>query len=190
MSAPQIVFRSGLVASARYVRDFLAANGLGTEVKVGWKERAKQDNQGAGRANRVIFIPSDLSGRGGSIVGPHQGGERDVRQAVDAPRHATVREISGWRRVVTLSIWAYDGDDRENEEAQIEAVETLHEWVTRAVHSAPGAFATPLWGDVSWPPRGERQFGVEMLVGLTFRQPLFDQPRPVVYPTTGTLNRG
>lgn len=184
-----IVIRSGLLAATKYVAEFLAANGLTTTVKVGWKERAKQINQGGGRANRVVFIPSDPSGKSGSLTAPHFAGDRDVRAAIDAPRAATMRELAGWNRIVTVSVWACDGEHPEDEEAQIEALETLFEWTVRAVHSAPGAFANAQWGDVTCTPIQERQFGRELLVGLTFRQPLFDQPREVVYPTGFSVSR-
>jgi hypothetical protein len=86
-------------------------------------------------------------------------------------------------------VWGVDTASRQDESAQIEATETLFEWVVRAVHSAPGAFADARWGSLKWTSPTERAFGLELRAELTFMQPIFDQPRDLVFPTTGAVSR-
>lgn len=186
-----IIIRSGLLAAVATVGPFLAANGITATVEVGWKRRPRQDNQGTGGANRVVFIPSGEKGDGGKLTPPRFPGQRTVRDAVDAPV-GNVRSLIDWKRNVVISIWAADrttANDPNNEAAQIEAVETLFEWVARAVHSAPGAFASIEWGEPTFTEPTERSFGLELLVPLTFSHPIFDQPRDLVFPTVAVVSR-
>jgi hypothetical protein len=169
---------SGFAALHAGVVDYFEANGITANVVVGWRERDKQMNQGPGRANRVVIIPGSLNGRGGRITQPHTVGRRSIGPK-DAPV-GWVRPLRDWGREITLSIWAYDGTKRTDELAQVVAAETLLEQTMRAVHSF--AFADAIWGDVQWTPQAERSFGQELLVGLTFRHPLFDIPVETVAP--------
>lgn len=164
-----------LVAS---VRAFFVANGVTATVAAGWRERTKQINQGPGRANRVVFTPSDDSGKGGRIVGTQQPGQRQFG-APDAT--ISTRALYDWERVVTVSVWAADTSDLHDEEKQIEAVEDLFEWTMRAVQAS--AFNNGLWGDVIWTvDPTEQVFGRELRASLVFRHPMFDTPNDVVFP--------
>lgn len=186
-----IIIRSGLLAAAKTVETFLTAHGVTAKVEVGWKRRPQQLNQGPLGANRVVFIPSEEKGEGGQLTGARFPGQRTIRDAVDAPV-ANVRSLLDWKRQVILSIWASDRTtpgDPNNEEAQIEAVESLFEWVVRAVHCAPGAFAAITWGDPKWTVPAERSFGLELLVPLTFSHPVYDEPRELVFPTSAAVAR-
>lgn len=185
-----ILIRSGLLAAVATVQGFLTDNGVTAKVEVGWKRRPRQDNQGALGANRVVFIPSDEKGDGGSLKPARFVGDRAIRDA-DSNHVADVRSLLNWERSVQVSIWASDRttpNDPNNEAAQVEAVETLFEWVVRAVHCAPGAFASVTWGDPKWTEPVERSFGLELLVPLTFSHPIFDQPRELVFPS-GAVSR-
>ncbi len=184
-----VITRSGLIAATTYVASFFAANGVTAAVSVGWRERDKVLNQGSGGANRVVFIPSSLTGDAGAIAPVRFPGDRNVRAtAADAPI-ATIRSLGSWERTVSVSVWAADRSDPTNESAQIEATETLLEWVMRAVHSAPGAFADAQFGKVLMTPLTQRSYGLELSVELSFKQPIFDVPRDLVYPTGKAVAR-
>jgi hypothetical protein len=186
-----IIIRSGLLAAIATVKSFLEDNGIPAAVEVGWKRGPQQINQGPGGANRVVFVPSDSDGAAGELTPPRFPGQRTVRNAVDAPV-CTVRSLLEWERKIAVLVWAADRTtpgDANNEAAQIEAVETLFEWVVRAVHSAPGAFASVTWGAPKWTVPAERSFGLELRVPLTFSHPIFDQPRDLVFPTTAAVTR-
>lgn len=186
-----IIITSGFLSAVAYVREFFADRELEAAIAVvGFKQRMQQLNQApATRGNRVVFQPSDDSGKAGSIVIARQVGDRDIRPAVDAPRVATIRSLAEWERLSMVSVWAFDPAEPEDEEAQAQATESLFEWVVRAVHSAPGAFANAIWGDVQFTPTKERSLGLELRASLVFRHPIFDEPREVVYPTSATVNR-
>lgn len=186
-----IVTRSGFLAAVDYVSTFFIENGVSAVVAVGWRARGQHLNQGVGGANRVIFTPSaDDAGDGGSIGAARFPGHRNVRPAVDATPVATIRSLADWERKVLVSVWAVDAGARTDEAAQIEATETLLEWVVRAVHSAPGAFGNANFGAVKWTPPAERSFGLEARVALTFSHPIYDKPRTIFYPSAAPVARG
>ena len=183
--------RSGLVQAVSYVQTFLTSKGLTAKCELGWKRRDRQLNQGSPLgANRVLFIPSDSGGKGGTIVPARFPGPRNVRDpgAADAVV-GSIRSLHDWQRRVTVSVWGVDAENRTDEAKQIEATETLLEWVVRAVHSAPGAFAEAAFGEVTWSEPPDRSFGLELIVGLTFKQPLFDEPRELVFPDAARVSR-
>jgi len=177
------VIKSGLVALVAGVQAYFTDAGVTAAVALGWKQPTEQINQGPGRANRVVFIPSDPSGRGGKLVGAQQPGQR--LYGTSGPGGAadtSLRALYTWERAVVVSVWAVDGTDPQNESKQIEATETLFEQTIRAVHSF--AHNDARWGDVSWTVTPvEHMFGRELRASLTYRHPMFDAPTEVVYPT-------
>lgn len=185
----RITTRSGLFVATKYVETFLASNGVPAKVCVGWKQRSQHINQGPGGANRVVFIPSGPGGAGGTMLPARFPGPRNVRATALGDPVANIRSLASWERRVQVSIWGFDGSQKNDEEAQIEATEALFEWVVRAVHSAPGAFAEAKFGDVEWTIPAQLSLGVEALVGLTFKQPIFDVPRELVFPTSTGVTR-
>lgn len=182
-----IIIRSGFLAAVATIKTFLAANGVTANVDVGWKKRTQQINQGPGGANRVVFTPSDDSGDGGTLTPPRFPGPRNVRDGTNVVV-ANTRALLTWERKSLVSVWAVDRTALTSETAQIEAVESLFEWVVRAVHSSPGAFGSVSWGDASWTVPEERSFGLEIRSSLSFSHPIFDQPRTLARPT-GALTR-
>jgi hypothetical protein len=164
--------RSGLVELVKNVRTYFTDHRVTAHVSLGWRERTKSINQGPGCANRVVFTPSDPSGRGGRIT----------KSFGNRGPGANPRPLVTWERFVVVSIWGADGTKPHDEEAQIEAVETLFEWTIRAVQAFAAADAT--WGDPTWTTSPiEHAFGRELLVPLTHRETFFDVENPVVTPT-------
>jgi hypothetical protein len=162
------------------VQAFFTARGVTANVSLGWKEASKQVNQGAGRANRVVFIPSDRSGRGGALKLDRnlQPGQRHFGSPV---KDASAKALYTWERLLTVSVWAVDSTAPNDEGKQIEAVEDLFEWTIRAVHDF--AHASAQWGEVAWLATPiERQFGRELQASLVFRHPMFDTPQDRAFP--------
>lgn len=176
--------KSGLVALVAAVQSYFDAHDVTAKVVLGWKQPTQQINQGPGGANRVVFIPSDPTGKGGKIVAPQQPGLRNFGDPADV----AARALYDWERFVIVSVWAADGSDPHDEGKQIEAVEDLFESTIQAVH----AFAknNARWGDVAWTTSPvEHVFGRELRAGLTFRHPLFDSPAGVAFPALGPLTK-
>lgn len=162
------------------VQAFFDARDVGANVSLGWKEASKQVNQGAGRANRVVFIPSDRSGRGGALK-LDQNLQPGRRRFGTAPNDVSTKALYTWERLLTVSVWAVDSTAPNDESKQIEAVEDLFEWTIRAVHDF--AKASAQWGEVSWLASPiERQFGRELQASLVFRHPMFDTPQDRAFP--------
>lgn len=188
-----IVTSSGLLPAVNAVQAYFDSNSVVAKVSIGWRQKMRKDNQAATSANRVIFIPSDSGGVGGTLTSPRYPGARNIVDPnADDPTKVvgTVRELVGWQRKILISVWAYDNSAPEDEQVQIQAAESLLEWTTRAIHQAPGAFGELVWGDTTWTEPSERHFGQEILVGLVFNHPIFDAPRYFVYPTAVDVTRG
>lgn len=173
--------RSAVVALAKSVRVYFAENGITANVRVGFKERRRQDNQGPGQANRVIFVPATLTGAAGSLEGVVRSGPRRVPGAPDVD----VRDLAIWNGPVVASCWAYDAEHPTDEEAQIEVVETLVEDTIQAIHYF--GFGNVAGGDVAFTPPTERSFGLEMLFTFKLRRPFRDRPRELAFPEPSVL---
>lgn len=180
---------SSLIALANGVRAYFVANGITAIVApVGWRERAKITNQGPGGASRVCFIPGDFdasgapkASRGGALVSPKH-------------THLNPRQLLGWDRACTVSVWGVDPAALSDEQAQIAATETLLELTIRAMHSAVDpdtqknvGLADIRWGEATWTiPPLEQSFGREVLVSFVHRATFFDAtierttPKPAV----------
>ncbi len=174
--------RSGILRLRNDVAAYFEANDVNASVPpVGLKYRSFVLNQGPGNANRVVFIPGEFDGslapkprRYGSL----SRGTRNHASAINP------RELLSWERPITISVWSapVPGAPRE-EGSTIGVAEDLLEQVVRAVQASGAADIT--WGNVviSAPPV-ENGFGVEFLVSVTQRGPLFeatlDYAQPVV----------
>lgn len=175
-----MAIKSGLVALVASVQAYFDARGLGTNVSLGWKQPTKQINQGEGRANRVVFIPSDPSGRGGALAGAHQPGPRRFGTG---PSTIEARALYTWERSITVSVWAVDPTSPADESLQIEAIETLFEHVVRAVHAF--AQVNAQWGEIGWVVSPtELLFGRELRAALSFHHPLFDSEVGKAFPSS------
>lgn len=173
---------SGVAALVKGVQDYFVEFGEGTSVVFGYRERAKQINQGVGMANRVIFLPGDPNGAGGKLAPT----PRDVgrRELYDGNVHvANIRPLASWERQLSISIWGVDKFAIRDELAQAVAAEDLFELVVRAVESFTGAGGMNVaWGAVTWTVAKENTFGTELIVGLALAHPLMGVPEEVGFP--------
>lgn len=191
--------RSGLVALADSVREYFRANTVDAEVtKVGVRYRTLWAK------SRVVFVPGIYAGE-------------DPPRPIDegrltAPEHTksdNPRELATWERKATACILGVNVQQREDEQAQIEAVENLLELTIQAMVRAsaplpanaewrPGAHESGLAGQASifwddstvkrfYPPT-DLSFGIEIFLTFTQRGPLFDQPDVIVFPQVALVS--
>lgn len=175
---------SGLVALAKGVQGVFDAQGIDAVVATGVKQRTFQINQGPGGANRVVFIPG--------VLDPSQQAPK-VRDAgvFSKPRHNHAppkpREIAWWHKTISVSIWAVDTSNKDDEFTQMAAVENLLEVTVAAIHRAvysdsSGVLMAVGLADLileraDWvAPPVEMGFGQEVIAYYTHGGPLFDFP--------------
>lgn len=180
-----INIKSGYDALFTGVQAYLTAKGqTGITVASGFKERAKQINQGSGGANRIVFIPGDpKSGKGGQYDAIRGPGLRPVYAASDVTQVAPVgyvRAIVDRARTIFVSVWSYDATAAENEHAQLIANDSLTQWAERAI--AAVGLANLEWVNFAYSLPGIRSFGLETLIQLRLQEPSFDVPIDTAYP--------
>jgi hypothetical protein len=193
-----IVLKSGLVALKNGVQSYFDKQGVTAQVSLGWSQRTQQGNQGDGRANRVVFIPSDASGKCGKFTSAEQPGDRSITNDAGVVV-GVVRALRTWHRLVEVSVWACDTEHMTDEDAQAEATDALLEWTMRAVHRAAApvtggnrglGHANVEWGDVrtSLSPV-DRSFGRELIASFVYRHPIFDEIQEIRFPANAQVNR-
>lgn len=111
------------------VKTFFADEGMGTSFAFGWSEAPKQDNQGAGGGNRIVYVPGDGSGSLGSLVAPKGPGRNP-------------RPLANLIESFTVFVWGYDATKAGNDLAQYEATRLLYDsWYRAMYHVAHGTFS-------------------------------------------------
>lgn len=172
--------RSGLANLVAGVKAHFAAFNVTATVAVGVRALPRQDNQGPGRANRVVIVPFDpKSGDAGQLDEPEMAGDRDFEDD-DGTRTGTARALADWRRSMVVSVWALDSNDPEDELAQEAALEDLLEETLRAIHHT--GFANVERGKIQRVIPVTRAFGAEARFALMFTHPIYDHPNEVGYP--------
>ncbi len=161
---------------------FALYNVPATVPPVGLKYRSFALNQSApGNANRVCIIPGEFDGS--AVPKPRRYGtlSRSNRN------HASVnnpRELASWDRPITISCWSAPPPGQAKDEGAIIALaEDLLQEVVRAVHASGCSDIT--WGAVTINAPVENPFGVELLVSITQRGPLYDTTLDYAQPTSG-----
>ncbi len=177
MSGP-VVFTPPLRQLVDGVTRFLAEKGVSAIVERGLGLAHVKPIPG--RGNRVVFYGSRLDGSAGAIVNPRQPGATELGADPNTPEYS-VRPLSDWARMITVSIWAYDIDRQNDEGAQDDAVWSLFTWVQRAVQSV--AFGNAVWGGTKFVVPTERAFGLELLADLTFQSMIPDTPIEITRPS-------
>lgn len=149
------------------VRDYFALQGYGSSVVFGWRETTKQSNQGAGRANRVVFVPGDESGKAGKMAPPKKEGRR--------------RQIATHKELFQVRVWGYDPAAPNDERAQYRATRALYDLVLNGIREA--ACGRHVLGDPTWTTSPvERVFGKELVVTVTLDVPVLRTRQAVVLP--------
>lgn len=142
-------------------KQFFVARKITAEVQFGRKKDAQQGNQGEGGANRVVFYEGDEAGNLGEIVGPkpkNDGGPR---------------VLFTWNQLFTVSIWAADESDTNDELKQFVALSLLWENTMQAVHAF--ARADAVWGNPKRITQAiELPFGAALKVPLKYRRAMND----------------
>lgn len=135
-------------------------------IVFGWREVAKQINQGDGGANRIVIhpgLPGDKRGRFGSHA--------SIRKPGRDPRSLATR-----LEIFTAYIWAKDATDEptlRDERAQWRAVRLLFDAFDRAVYLTTHTDGDVGVGPVTWLAedwnleKTERGFGAEIIVSGT-----------------------
>lgn len=138
------------------VRAQFVADDSDAVVVFGWKEVAKQINQGPGGANRIVFKPGDKSNKGGPVLAPDKPGRNP-------------RPLYTLNELFDVYIWAVDARALDDELAQVEAARLLHDQVLRALYlvthtDGDKGLGPVAFGDWQW-NKGpiERPFGAEII---------------------------
>jgi hypothetical protein len=193
--------RSGLIALSDGVREYFGAQGITAVVTpVGWRYRTFQVNQGPGGGSRVCFIPGriDPTMPGAPKVMP-AGAIRQpsTSSPPGVPRAGSLlagvrnpRPLRNWDKIVSVSIWAVDTSDVNNDELQLAATEDLLEATVQAMHFAidpdtkiPVGMANVVIDEAVWVlPPVERAFGRELVLFLTQPGPLYAPAKDIATP--------
>lgn len=184
--------KSGLKHLVDGIKAHLTAHAVTAVVAVGARELARQDNQGPGRANRIVIVPYDpKSGDAGTLAEPELVGDRDIydEDGVDPEvRLGTTRALADWQRPILVSVWAFDAAAPEDELLQEVALEDLLEAAIRAFHHVGLADVAP--GKISRVVPTTRHFGAEARFITRFTSPIYDHPIDVGYPELVEIDKG
>lgn len=181
--------RSGLLQLRNAVSDYFEYFGVGAVVApVGIKYRSFTLNQSVpGNGNRVVFIPGEFDGSNEPKPRRYGGLNRETRN------HSSVvnpRELCNWDRPATVSVWAAPVPGQSKaEDATINIAEDLLEQVVRAICTSYGGRADITFGGITInsPPQ-ENAFGVELLLSIVQRGPIFDLTHDFVQPAVKATN--
>lgn len=196
--ASQVEYYDALEGMVRAVSAFFVAQGVTATVDVGWTKRFRQDNQGPGGANRIVFIPGDFDPTPGTMKPLKYGAltlEGAQNQVNNVPR---LRTIAWLHALYTCSVWASDPAAPTDERRQIWKTKQLFRWTLQAMQNAldpvtgqPVGGANILdYGPVGWMlPPGEGAFGRELLFVFMLIEPQHDVPIALAYPGTAIVSR-
>ncbi len=160
------------------VKARFASEGPEANVVFGPREKAKQINQGPGRANRVVFSPGDPSGKMGKY-----GGAKLARVPLAERR---TRSLSTFYELCTVYVWGRNGDAANDEAEQYEAARLLHDYVVRAIYRSPVGHGSFTLSGPTWIRKDtERTNGAELFFLLEIEARVPDEaPAPGGQQTT------
>jgi len=140
---------------------------LGVAFAFGWKAPQRQDAQGGGRGNRIVFVPGDATGALGMVA------------AVKYPGR-NPRSLATLNELFTVYVWGWDASKEADELAQYTAARLLYDaWYRAMYHVAHGVFQVVSQAWVN--PTATRGRGAELQVVCTISAVIPDTP----YPQTG-----
>jgi hypothetical protein len=148
---------------ARFSAESTTAN-----VVFGWREPAKQINQGPGRANRICIVPGDESGDIGEITSARNPGRNP-------------RPLATLNEVFSVYVFGWDSSAPEDELKQYIATRFLYDAWYRAVYlAAHGTFQVL---SAKWvTTQMERRFGAEILAVYAIESMIPDSPWTIAPP--------
>lgn len=148
------------VQLCRDVRTYLEdpALGLGVKVHFGRSAVTQQNNQGSGRANRIVFVLGDDSGKMGKALGPKHPGQN--------PRVLSTLAAAG-----TIHVWGRDATFPNDAEKNVLATWSLYEWLVTAIQKKVRTDYVLGDPELTVDPV-ERGFGVEMKARLVVDAPV------------------
>lgn len=177
---PEFTIKDGLGWLVDGVKAQFELRGIDANVSIGWREPTKQINQGPGRANRIVFQPSDPSGKGGAINAVKLPGMRAVFDSENT-KVAQIRGLRNWDRTIAIYVWGFDKDAPNDERKQYEETVRLFEWLMRAIQRVSPVSLK--YGATDWlKPLQEHLFGRELQITATLTYPLLDIPEVIAYP--------
>jgi len=191
--------RSGLLALVEGLRawfalPFVAAKCAEERVRIpvigrtGWRQREQQLNTSPEGGNRVLLLPGNASGALGTLAMPERPG---------VGYGGNPRLLWTNLRVVTASVWSYDPDNPDDEEAQIEASDQLVELTLqgldksfRATLDDAGETVVEVAGTGAILPGATLRrdtkvsvnavMGLEVLIEFVHVEPLYDMPNDLI----------
>lgn len=187
-----VLILDGLLALVRGVRARFEDDGVSAVVDVGWTKRYRQDNQGPGGANRVVFIPGESDPSSGAPKVLEAGEINLDGEQMHLDDDVRFRTLAWWHAPYTVSVWGVDPAHPKDEAGQIWATKRLLRQTIRAMHTAvdpetgqfAGAAQIVQWGRVRWTlPPSESAFGRELTFGFVLVEPQFDAPEELAYPS-------
>ena len=201
------MFPAAIEGLVRGVQAYFDSQNITATVRLGWTPRDRQDNQGPGGANRVVFIPGEFDPS--TSAAPPKAlkagtADRDGEQNYVDVNGVRYRAVAWNHDSYTCSVWAADPDEPNDQGRQIAATLCLREQTRAAIYnsvdpqqvadnnqSLEGAifpvsagFANiEEWGQMYWTlPPGEMGFGRELTFSFVLYSVEFDAPITLAYP--------
>jgi hypothetical protein len=171
-------YRSGFSFLVEGVRAYFLDQSYPTAIHVGVKAYFEQWNQGAGGADRVVFIPGEFHGEQVYRSRPYGSLQPKLGNQTSG-----FQEVAQWTRPITIACWAPPSLEAPTDELlQNDRTEQLFEAVRVAAQVVQAADIA--WGDVERvaPPQ-ERAFGEAILIHAEQRGPLYYPALQRVFPS-------
>ena len=177
-------------------------------VVFGWRERAKQINDGVGGANRIVMVPGELEGGDGTLEAPDGPGDQEggtfpgatslqgiplvqaIPETIVTPKPRALFQAN---KPITFSLWAGNEgtpDAKVDELAAEEVIEQMREWLYRAVKASSVGASNGVWRKHNYNRKpAEIRFGTEYLAVLELVLPFYDRDNVVVIPSDAAVTR-
>lgn len=164
-----------------------------TVAEVGFKYRSFALNQGPNGANRICFIPGELTDPSTPAKARKAG--KLSRSGRNSGSAFNPREIASWESVFTVSVWAGPVAGANNSEGEnLAQAVSLLELVLRAFGNTTGPDGKSIGASIHYDeilvnsPPTDNAFGAELLVKMIQIVPFFDEAYEVVQAKVNASN--